>query len=127
MTETVDPGSGSVFVDLGFADADERRLHVQLAVRINELTSARGLTQARTAELFGISQLHASDLKNYKLSRFSSERLLHFMTLLDRDVEIGGATLTPREALALLKSVEAPVAPLEVMIEESISGRYSES
>jgi hypothetical protein len=27
-------------------------------------------------------------VKHYKLSRFSSERLLHFVTLLDRDVEI---------------------------------------
>ena len=28
------------------------------------------------------------ELKNYKLTRFSSERLLRFLTLLDRDVEI---------------------------------------
>ena len=36
----------------------------------------------------GIPQPHISELKHYKLSRFSSERLLHFVTLLDRDVEI---------------------------------------
>ncbi len=29
-----------------------------------------------------------SELKNYKLGRFSSERLLHYITLLNRDVEI---------------------------------------
>jgi predicted XRE-type DNA-binding protein len=86
--ETVDPGSGDVLVDLGFADADERRLRVQLAMRLNELIAGRRLTQARAAELFGISQPHVSELKNYKLGRFSSERLLHFLTLLDRDVEI---------------------------------------
>jgi hypothetical protein len=40
------------------------------------------------------------------------------------DEALGGATLGPREALALLKSLEAPVAPVEAMIEESISGRY---
>jgi predicted XRE-type DNA-binding protein len=33
-------------------------------------------------------QPHVSELKHYKLSRFSSERLLRFLTLLDRDVEI---------------------------------------
>jgi hypothetical protein len=38
---------------------------------------------------------------------------------------LGGATLGPREALALLKSLDAPVAPVEIMIEESIAGRYS--
>lgn len=41
------------------------------------------------------------------------------------DEALGGATLGPREALALLKSLEAPVAPVETMIKESISGRYS--
>ncbi|HEY5896677.1 MAG TPA: XRE family transcriptional regulator [Burkholderiales bacterium] len=35
-----------------------------------------------------MSQPHVSELKNYKLSRFSSERLLRFLTQLDRDVEI---------------------------------------
>jgi uncharacterized protein (DUF1778 family) len=38
------------------------------------------------------------------------------------DEAIGEATLSPHEALALLKSLEAPVAPVEVMIEESVSG-----
>ncbi len=86
--ETVDPGSGDVLVDLGFADTGERKLRVQLAMRLNELIAGRRLTQARAADLFGISQPHVSELKNYRLSRFSSERLLRFVTLLDRDVEI---------------------------------------
>lgn len=87
-TTMVDAGSGDVLVDLGFPDADERRLRVQLAMRLNELIADRGLTQARAAKLLGIPQPHISELKHYKLSRFSSERLLHFLTLLDRDVEI---------------------------------------
>jgi predicted XRE-type DNA-binding protein len=86
--EKVEAGSGNVFTDLGFADAGERRLRVQLAMRINELIAEGGLKQARAAELFGVPQPHVSELKNYKLSRFSSERLLRFLTQLDRDVEI---------------------------------------
>ncbi|MBX9810346.1 MAG: helix-turn-helix domain-containing protein [Burkholderiales bacterium] len=35
-----------------------------------------------------LTQPHVSELKNYKLTRFSSERLLRFVTQLDRDVEI---------------------------------------
>src|SRR6202030_3496383 len=31
-TETVEPGSGDVLVDLGFADASERKLRVELAM-----------------------------------------------------------------------------------------------
>jgi predicted XRE-type DNA-binding protein len=86
--ERVEAGSGDVFVDLGFPNPGEHKLRVQLAMRINDLIAQRRLTQSRAAELFGIPQPHVSDLKNYKLSRFSSERLLHFLTRLDRDVEI---------------------------------------
>ena len=86
--ETIDAGTGDVFVDLGFADAGERKLRVQLAMRVNELIKEHHLTQAKAAALFGIPQPHVSELKHYKLSCFSSERLMHFITLLDRDVEI---------------------------------------
>jgi predicted XRE-type DNA-binding protein len=86
--EAIEVGSGDVFVDLGFADAGERKLRVQLAMQVNELIARRRLTQARAAALLGIPQPHVSELKHYELSRFSSERLLRFLTLLDRDVEI---------------------------------------
>ena len=90
-TETVDAvdvGSGNVFADLGLPDPEERQLRVQLAIRLNDLLKAEGLTQAAAAKRLGIAQPHISELKNYKLSRFSSERLLHCITLLNRDVEI---------------------------------------
>jgi len=87
-SDTVEAGTGDVLADLGFADASERKLRVELAMRLNELIAARRLTQAGVAQLFGIPQPHVSELKHYKLSRFSSERLLRFVTLLDRDVEI---------------------------------------
>lgn len=87
-TELVEAAGPDVFADLGFPDASERKLRTQLAMQVNELIVARRLTQARTAGLLGIPQPHVSELKNYKLRRFSSERLLRFITLLDRDVEI---------------------------------------
>jgi predicted XRE-type DNA-binding protein len=86
--EAIEVGSGDVFVDLAFADAGERKLRVQLARQVNELIAGRRLTQAMAAALLGIPQPHVSELKHYKLSRFSSERLLRFLTMLDRDVEI---------------------------------------
>lgn len=86
--ETVEIGSGNVFADLGLPDADERHLRVQLATRLNDLLAAEGLTQTAAAKRLGIAQPHVSELKNYKLGRFSSERLLHYITRMDRDVEI---------------------------------------
>lgn len=97
-TETIEMGSGNVFADLGLPDADERHLRVQLATRLNDLLKAEGLTQAAAAKRLGIAQPHVSELKNYKLGRFSSERLLHYITLMNRDVEI---FIRPRATLPL--------------------------
>ena len=55
---------------------------------MNDLIAERRLTQVKVAQLLGIPQPHVSELKHYKLARFSSERLLRFLTHLDRDVEI---------------------------------------
>lgn len=95
--EAVEMGSGNVFADLGLPDADERHLRVQLATRLNDLLAAEGLTQTAAAKRLGIAQPHVSELKNYKLTRFSSERLLHYITLMNRDVEI---FIRPRAAPA---------------------------
>lgn len=84
----VELGSGNVFADLGLDSPDERQLRVKLAIRLNDLISAEGLTQAVAAKRLGLAQPHVSELKNYKLSRYSSERLMHLITMLNRDVEI---------------------------------------
>lgn len=84
----IELGSTNVFADLGLEGADERQLRVKLAIRLNELLEAEGITQAAAARKLNISQPHISELKNYKLTRFSSERLLHYITMLNRDVDI---------------------------------------
>jgi predicted XRE-type DNA-binding protein len=86
--EKVEAGTGNVFADLGYEDAEERSLRVRLAMRLNEALAERDLPQTAVAELLGIAQPHVSELRHYKLTRFSSERLLHFLTRLDRDIEI---------------------------------------
>ena len=91
----VESGSGNVFADLGYADAKERTLKVQLAVEVNRLLRSRGLTQAAAAKLLGILQPHVSDLVRYRLERFSVERLMVFLLGLGRDVEI---RIRPRPA-----------------------------
>jgi len=87
-SNSVDAGSGNVFADLGYADAKERTLKVQLAMEVNRLLKVRGTTQAETAATLGILQPHVSDLWRYRLDRFSAERLMGFLVALGRDVEI---------------------------------------
>ena len=110
--DAIDRGTGDVFRDLGFEEPEEHRLRARLAMRINDLVRERDWTQARVAALLGISQPHVSDLKRYRLSRFSSERLLRFLTLLDQDVEIRIRQKSGRRAAGSLSvSVFAPKKP----------------
>ncbi len=84
----VQVGSGNVFADLGYRDAKERSLKVQLAIEVNRILGERGLAQDRVAKLLGIRQPHVSELVRYRLNRFSVERLMDFLTRLGKDVQI---------------------------------------
>jgi len=81
-------GSGNLFADLGYSDADERQTKLRLAHAINSVIKRRRLTQAAAAEKLGVGQPKISALVNYKLEGMSVERLITFLTALDQDVEI---------------------------------------
>jgi len=84
----VEEGSGNVFADIGLSDPEERLAKADLAIRISEAIRARRLTQIRAARILKIDQPKISRLLRGQLSGFSTERLMHFLTLLGRDVEI---------------------------------------
>ncbi len=86
--ETITRGTGNVFADLGYSDADERQTKLRLANAINGVVARRRLTQMAAAEKLHINQPKVSALANYKLDGFSVERLMTFLTALDQDVEI---------------------------------------
>ena len=81
-------GSGNVFADLGFPDAEERQTKLRLAYALNAIVAAQRLTQAAAAARLGLNQPKVSALRNYKLEGFSVERLMTLLNALDRDVEI---------------------------------------
>ena len=84
----VEEASGNVFADIGLLNPEERLAKADLAIRIDEAIRARRLTQSRAAHILGIDQPKISRLLRGQLSGFSTERLMHFLTLLGRDVEI---------------------------------------
>jgi predicted XRE-type DNA-binding protein len=84
----VGEGSGNVFADLGLPNPEERLTKAGLAFRIAGVIRARRLTQASAARLLKIDQPKISRLLRGQLSGFSVERLMQFLTLLGRDVEI---------------------------------------
>ncbi|MGE0118468.1 MAG: helix-turn-helix domain-containing protein [Dongiaceae bacterium] len=103
----IERGTGNVFADLGYPDAEERQTKLRLAYAINRIVEERRLMQAATAGLLGITQPKVSALLNYKLAGFSVERLMTFLTALDRDVEIV-IKRKPRSRPAARISVVAP-------------------
>ena len=86
--EKIETSSGNVFADLGFADAEERMLKAQLAVKIAELIERKGWTQARTAEVIGLDQPKVSHLLRGRLSGFSADRLISILNRLGHSVEV---------------------------------------
>jgi len=58
-SEKLEHGSGNVFADLGFEDAEERLLKAELATKIAQLIEKKGWTQAQTAERTALDQLRA--------------------------------------------------------------------
>lgn len=86
--EPIMRGTGNVFADLGYPDAEERQTKLRLAFALNAILDQHKLSQADAAAQFGINQPKVSALRNYKLEGFSVERLMTLLTALDRDVEI---------------------------------------
>ena len=88
----VEEGSGNVFRDLGFPNAEREQLKADLTLQIFRLIKARDLTQTEAGEILGIKQPHVSALMRNHSGTFSVERLMRFLTALGQDVEI---TLRP--------------------------------
>ena len=82
------PSSGNVFADLGLPHADDLLAKAELAAKIIAEIQRRRLTQTRASQILGIDQPKISALKQGKLSGFSIERLMRFLLLLGRDIEI---------------------------------------
>ncbi|HLE36102.1 MAG TPA: helix-turn-helix transcriptional regulator [Candidatus Acidoferrales bacterium] len=80
--------SGNVFADLGLPRAEEALAKAELAQKIYAIIQQRRLTQAQAAEILGVDQPKISALKRGRLSGFSLERMVRFLILLGRDVEI---------------------------------------
>jgi predicted XRE-type DNA-binding protein len=85
---TVEVGSGNVFADLGFPDAEEMLVKAQLVHEIDRIVTGRRLKQAQVAKLLGIEQPDVSNLLRGRMRGYSVDRLLRFLAALDQDVEI---------------------------------------
>jgi predicted XRE-type DNA-binding protein len=77
-----------VFADLNLPEADDLLAKAELTAKIIAEIQRRRMTQVEAAAILGIDQPKISALKQGKLSGFSIERLMRFLLLLGRDIEI---------------------------------------
>jgi predicted XRE-type DNA-binding protein len=84
----VTPSSGNIFADIGLPNPEERLLKAKLARTVNKAIAMKGWTQTYTAQVLGITQPDVSELSRGRLKNFSVERLIYFLSKLDRRVTI---------------------------------------
>jgi predicted XRE-type DNA-binding protein len=84
----VQRGSGNVYAELGYGDAEGMLVKAQLVAKIAEIIRQRGLTQEKAAKLLRLTQPKISKLLKGQFRGVSERRLLRCLTRLGRDVEI---------------------------------------
>ena len=82
MKEPVKKSSGNVFLDLGFPPEEAAILQMrsEIMVDLQKFIKNKKMTQAKAAEIFGVSQSRVSDLIRGKWEKFSLEMLIVLAT-----------------------------------------------
>ena len=81
-------GSGNVFRDLGYPDAELRQLKALLAAEIIRTLDEHGLTVRKAQSATGIAAADFSRLRGADLGRFTVDRLMTILARLGHDMEI---------------------------------------
>lgn len=87
-SETIEMGSGNLFADLGYADADTHLFKAQLVTRMKNVMTDRRLTQTAAAKLTGVSQPDISRILKGHFRDVSVERLMRMLTRLGCEVDV---------------------------------------
>lgn len=84
----IEKGSGNVFADLGLPDAEAMLIKSELVAKIAEIIRSRKLKQQEAAAILGMSQPKLSKMLRGQFHGISQAKLLEYLTLLGRDVQI---------------------------------------
>ena len=93
-------GSGNVFIDLGFDEAEARvmALRVELMMRLRERLQEKGYTQVEAAKRLGMTQPRVSKLLKGAWKDFSMDMLLTLATRAGLKPELHLAAAEKRRA-----------------------------
>lgn len=100
MTEKLETvrGSGNVFRDFGYRNAEVEQLKSQLAAEIIRVLDERKQSVRKAAERIGLDPADLSRIRNADLGRFTIDRLVTVLNRLNWHVEMK-VTPFPEEQL----------------------------
>jgi predicted XRE-type DNA-binding protein len=81
-------GSGNIWRDFGYPDADLRQTKGMLAARIIAILDDRGLSIRKAGQETGFAAADVSRVRNADYSRFTLDRMIRMLHALDDDVEV---------------------------------------
>jgi predicted XRE-type DNA-binding protein len=84
----VTASGGNVFADLGVRNPEDHLLKAEFVREIALTMKEQGLTQAAAARVLRVTQPDVSKMLRGHFRQFSIERLMRFLVLLGRDVQI---------------------------------------
>lgn len=84
IAATKDPAR-NVWLQLGFADAEEHYLKAGLVLRLDKAIRSLGLTQQVAAQRIGTTEPELSKILGGKFSEVSPERLMRILTALPEE------------------------------------------
>jgi predicted XRE-type DNA-binding protein len=90
-------GSGNVFRDFGYANADAEQLKAILATEIAKILDSEKLTVRAAHARTGIAAADFSRIRNADLSRFTIDRLMSILNRLGARVDVR-VSLHPAES-----------------------------
>jgi predicted XRE-type DNA-binding protein len=86
-SETVG-GSGNVFRDFGYPDADVRQAKALLGTQIMRILDEEGLSTREAEARSGVSHSEFSRIRRANFSRFTIDRLMAILGRLGQEVEL---------------------------------------
>jgi predicted XRE-type DNA-binding protein len=99
--------SGDIYADLGIQHDVKDELKNAIAREICALIEGRGLTQKEVAEILGTDQAKISNITRGRLSGFSVDRLVNYLTALGQNIDIHFSKSQQQQGRVI---VHAPIA-----------------
>lgn len=84
----VEHGSGNVFKDIGYTDAEAANLIVraELMLRIRDIIQENGWSQRRVAKVLGVGQPRIAEIMSFNTKYFSVDLLLKYLARLGQRI-----------------------------------------